>query len=114
MENNKETIVLKVYDLLKYVVPILNRLPRSQKFVFADRIQNQLSDLLEMMIDAYYAAGNNKLPILHRINLQLEKTRYFVRLGHDLGLFSSGIYRELSKRLLEIGRMNGGWIKSLK
>ena len=32
----------------------------------------------------------------------------------DTGLFESGTYRELSSRIDEIGRMCGGWLRSLK
>ena len=32
MEKSKDTIVAKAYDLLKYSLPMLENLPRSQKY----------------------------------------------------------------------------------
>jgi len=35
-------IIQKTYDLIKWYVPILNRLPRNHKFMQGDRIINRL------------------------------------------------------------------------
>ena len=99
---------------MKTIIPVLNKFPRSQKFALADRIQNQISDLLELYIEAYYQSGATKLSILNKANIILEKLRHYFRLCYDLGLISSNRYRDFAERLNEIGRMTGGWIKSLK
>ncbi len=109
-----ESILLKAYDLLKAAVPLVNRLPRNQKFTFGDRLQNHLSDLLEDLIEAVFRPPAEKKPILHGVNLRLEKIRFLFRLGHDLGLYDQKTYLDFVRRVDEIGRMTGGWIKSLK
>ncbi len=63
---SKETIIQKVYELLKFTIPVLNKYPRNQKFTLADRIQNQLSDLLELYIEAYYISGREKKRLLFK------------------------------------------------
>lgn len=55
-------IVQKTYDLIKWYVPILNRLPRDHKFVLGDRMVAALYDLVEGLITARYA--RNKLDSL--------------------------------------------------
>jgi len=40
-------IVQKTYDLIKWYVPILNRLPRDHKFGLGDRMVGTLYNLLE-------------------------------------------------------------------
>lgn len=114
MNKPEESLVLKSYDLLKFCIPTLDRLPRSRKFTLGDRIHAHLSDLLETMIEAYYLPVEEKLPILNLANIKIEKIRYFFRLGHDLGHYSAGHLAEMSKRLDEIGRRTGGWIKAVK
>ena len=57
-----EPITLRAYDLLKYALPVLNRLPRDQKFVLGDRLQNHLSELLERLIEATYLPASEKKP----------------------------------------------------
>lgn len=46
-------IVQKTYDLVKWYVPILNKLPREHKFLLGDRISTGLYDLLEGTILVY-------------------------------------------------------------
>jgi len=43
-------IVQKTYDLVKWYVPILNKLPRDHKSLLGDRIITGLYDLLEGLI----------------------------------------------------------------
>lgn len=110
---SKETIIQKVYELLKFTIPVLNKFPRNQKFTLADRIQNQLSDLLELYIEAYYIPGREKKRLLFKANIDLEKLRHYFRLSYELGLFPSTKYEEFAIRLNEIGKMTGGWLKAL-
>jgi len=110
----KETIIQKVFDLLEFSIPTLQKFPRMHKFTLADRIQNQISDLLEIYIEAYYRASPQKKELLHSANIQLEKLRYHFRLCFNLGLIHSRKYQDFAQRIEEIGKMTGGWIKSLK
>jgi hypothetical protein len=43
----------------------------------------------------------------------LKKIRFFFRLGYDLGLYNSARYKFFAEKVDEIGRMTGGWLKSL-
>lgn len=107
----KEDIITKTYDLLKYIIPQLAKFPRDQKFILADRIENHLLDFLEEMIEAYYS--KEKLAILKKANFRLEKVRYLIRLAYDFQYFNLKRYELLCKEIDEIGRMVGGWRKSL-
>ncbi len=66
-------IIQKTYDLIKWYVPILNRLPKSHKFSLADRMIYRLYDLLEGLILARYA--KEKLAQLESLNSQLDILR---------------------------------------
>lgn len=94
-------------------MPFLEGFPRSQKFTLADRIQNHLSDLMESLISAYYLPVREKHPVLQHSNLRLEMLRYYFRLGYERGYYNSTRYKDFAQRIDEIGRMIGGWLKSL-
>lgn len=49
-------IIQKTYDLIKWYVPILNRLPKDHKFMLGDRMIARLYDILETLILARYSA----------------------------------------------------------
>ncbi|MBK7476683.1 MAG: four helix bundle protein [Haliscomenobacter sp.] len=87
---------------MKDSIPILNKFPRNQRFTLGDRIQNQLSDLLEVYIQAYYVPPVQKKPLLHQANIQLEILRYYFRLCFDLGLYSSAQYQEFAERYTKL------------
>jgi len=102
-------IIQKTYDLIKWYVPILNRLPRDHKFVLGDRIIAGLYDLLEGLILARYA--REKLDILEGLNGRLDILRYQTRLLVDLQLMKVERYEYVTKLVNEIGNELGGWIK---
>lgn len=111
--DKQPTILNKCYDLLKLTLEMTTNFPRKHKFLLGDRMQNLTSDLLECFIEAYYAPRNQKKALLQKANIQLEKLRYYFRLCYDMGLYNSKKYTFLIEKLTEIGRMNGGWLKSL-
>ncbi|NJL47280.1 MAG: diversity-generating retroelement protein Avd [Leptolyngbyaceae cyanobacterium SM2_5_2] len=67
-------IIQKTYDLVKWYVPILNRLPRDHKFLLGDRMVAGLYNLLENLLKARYEG--HKLPRLEALNSQLDVLRY--------------------------------------
>ncbi|MBF2065282.1 MAG: diversity-generating retroelement protein Avd [Calothrix sp. C42_A2020_038] len=83
-------IIQKTYDLIKWYVPILHRLPKGQKFTLADRIINRLYNILEDLIIARYA--KDKLNKLASINTQLDILRYQTRLLLDFQLIPTHRY----------------------
>lgn len=98
---------------MKYALPILNKMPKDQSYLLGDSIQTMPADLLEHLLEAYYAPPNQKKAILTQFNLLIEKLRYFFRLGYDLGYYNSTRYHDFAAKIYEISKMRGGWIKSL-
>jgi len=109
---NELPIVQKTYDLIKWYVPILNRLPRSHKFSLGDRIIAELYDLLKSLIVARYA--KEKLTILEPLNGTVDLLRHQTRLMLDFELMKPDRYEYASKLIVEIGNQLGGWIDQQK
>jgi 23S rRNA-intervening sequence protein len=106
---NELPIIQKTYDLIKWYVPHLNRLPRQHKFSLGDRISSGLYDLLESLIKARYSS--DKVAQLNAINIQLEILRYQTRLLYDFDLMDVRRWEFVSNIFNEIGKDLGGWIK---
>jgi hypothetical protein len=102
-------IIQKTYDLIKWYVPILNRLPRDHKFLLGDRMIKGLYDLLEGLILARYA--KNKRSQLEALNGHLDILRHQTRLLLDFELIAVQRYEHAGKQLNAIGTELGGWIK---
>lgn len=41
-----ESILTLTYDFMKYLIPVLSKYPRDQKFTLGDRIQNLAYEIL--------------------------------------------------------------------
>ncbi len=109
---NELPIIQKTYDLIKWYVPILNRLPRSYKFNLGDRTIAALYDILESLIYARYA--KEKLTLLEPLNGKLDLLRHQTRLMLDFDLIKPDRYAYAGKLLGEIGNQLGGWIDQQK
>ncbi|NJL77060.1 MAG: diversity-generating retroelement protein Avd [Saprospiraceae bacterium] len=95
------------------MVPQLDKFPRSQKFLLADRIQVQLMEVLEMLLEAYYTKGEQKKNLLYKVNIALEKMRYQIRLAKDLRCIDLRRYEYIQSKINEIGQQVGAWLKSI-
>jgi len=102
-------IVQKTYDLIKWYVPILNRLPRQHRYQLGDRAIATLYELLEGLIRARYA--REKLDLLEILNARLDVLRHQTRLLFEFELLKLERYEHAGKLLTEIGCELGGWMK---
>ena len=102
----------KTYQFLLWLIPVVEKFPRTQKFLLGDRIQALALDVLESLIEATYA----KSPTGHLLscNLRLEKLRFLFRLAMDLRYLDLKRYEFSAKAIDEIGRLVGGWLKALR
>jgi 23S rRNA-intervening sequence protein len=103
------TIIQKTYDLIRWYVPHLTKLPREHKFTLGDRITTGLYDLLDGLLKARFA--KNKRDQLIEINSNLDILRYQTRLLHDFKLINTKQYEYASQATNNIGIELGGWIK---
>ncbi|MBS0551492.1 MAG: diversity-generating retroelement protein Avd [Proteobacteria bacterium] len=99
-----------MYRLLLWLIPTLEKFPRSQKFLLGDRLQNEALDVLEHLINATYT--RDREPQLRAANLGLEKMRFGVRLAKDLRHLDLKAYEHAARSIDEVGRMVGGWLRS--
>ena len=97
-------------QFILWLVPTIEKFPRSQKFLLGDRIQSTALDVLEALIEATYT--RDRRGHLARANLGLEKLRVFFRLATDLKHLDVRRYEYAARSIDEIGRLVGGWAKA--
>jgi hypothetical protein len=86
--------------------------PKSEKFVLAADIKNTFFEMLKLFLIANKSQYKKKL--LYDADLQLEILRFQLRIAKDLQILKLKQYEILAGHLSEIGKMLGGWIKSVK
>ena len=99
------------YRLLLWLVPVLEKFPRSQKFLLGDRLQTQSLEVLDHLIAATYVPQARAHHLL-AANLTLERMRFGLRLAHDLKLLDMPRYQHGAEQVNEVGRLIGGWLRS--
>lgn len=98
------------FQFLKWLVPNIEKFPRSQKFTLGDRMHSTALDVMEALIEATYT--RDRRGHLARANLGLEKLRFFFRLATELKFLDGRRYEHGARTLDEIGRLVGAWIKA--
>ncbi len=105
-------VVQKAYDLTLWLLPKVEKFPRSFRFSVGERIVAAALDLLLLLVDASYARQKDTL--LVDANRRVNALRFLLRLSNDLRLLPEARYAFASQRLDEVGRMVGGWLRAAR
>ncbi len=103
------SVITKTYDFLLWLIPMLDKFPRSRKFTLGDRIETNASDVLTMLIEAKFS--RNKQTSLQKVNLLIEQLRFSLRLAKDLRCLSTKRYGHAAQLVNDIGTEVGAWLK---
>ena len=104
-------IFTRTYDLLRWLIPMTVKFPRQHRFVLATAVQKTALQFQERLIEA--GRATDRLPRLQQADTDLTKLRLYLRLCRDLELMSIGQYEHAARMVSEVGRLLGGWIKSV-
>jgi len=95
-------------DLIRWFVPLLQRLPRQHKFGLGDRLIANLYHLLEQLVHARYARA--KLPILEPLKAHIVVIQLQIRLLHQFKLIEIQRYEHASRLITTIAKQHSGWL----
>lgn len=102
-------LVTQAYDLLLWLVKHVEKFPRMPRYTIGEQIQAAGLAALLALVEAAYTG--EKVPLLRRAIVELEKLRLLVRLGKDLGVTSLAQYEFASKAIVGLSRQAGGWLR---
>ena len=88
--------------------------PKQIKYTLWQRLENIILEIIENIMQASLSAKKKKLPGLENASIKLNILRVFIRLAHDTKAIDNKKYVLLQKDVDEIGRMLGGWIRSMR
>lgn len=97
------------YRTLDWILTSVERFPKKVRFSLASRIADEAMDALESVVESIYS--KNRVFLLGKLNLNLEKLRVFYRIAHDRRYISNRQYEFIAQAIDEAGRMAGGWRK---
>ena len=111
-EKSQELQILqKIFDMIEYAYPALAQYPKSEKFALVTDMKRVMDEMLELTIEAqkkYY-----KKTTLQELDVCIAKLRAYIRLSFNLHYLPPKKYEVWSSSVVEIGKMLGGWLKSV-
>jgi len=106
-------IIQKTYDFYREFYGLVPHMPKQDKYAIGARIQNTCLDLTEILIRASRTDKKKKLEYLSEAAVKLDLLKLSIRLAEDTKAIPTKNYLVLSEKLQEIGKMLGGWMRSL-
>ena len=107
-------LIQKTYDFYKIFHEYSKAFPKSEKYTLAEKIKAYSLEILELYIQAETAKRDWKQPILEKASGKIGLLKLLARLTNEIKVLDDRKYLELSDRLRELGRMTGGWIKTIR
>lgn len=106
-------VVHDCHATLRWLLPQLDKFPRSRRFTLGERIESLLLQVLERCLEAAYAPARDKKRALQRASQQLGVVKHLWRLAMELKVIAPNTYSHGSKLLVELGDQIGGWQRYL-
>jgi hypothetical protein len=114
MEEFDIPIFKKSYELYKAIYSYRTIIAKQDRYTIWSKCENTTLDIIELLMLASQKYKSEKLIILEDTSHKLNLLRIFIRLMKDIQAIDNKKYLILQTSIDEIGRMLGGWIKSVK
>lgn len=111
---NETPIIQKIYDFYKDQYLVIEKMPKKDKYTLGEKLEKTTLELMESLIAAGFVHKLNKISHLEQAATKLDLLKVLIRLGRDIKAIPDSKYLFLEEKLQEIGRMLGGWLKSLR
>jgi len=96
-----------LYQYLKFF-------PKKDRYTLGQKIDTFTLSVIELVVLAGTTSPEKKLPYLEKAIVSLDLLKLLIRLAKDVQALDNKKYLILQTLLQEIGRMLGGWKKSVK
>ena len=101
------------YEFYQRLYQNLATVPKRDRFTWGQRCETIALEALTLSAKADYLTRNEKRIAVHALSFQVDLLKIFLRLGSDLKILDYKKYLARSGELIAIGRMIGGWMKTL-
>lgn len=93
---------------------MLAKFPKPEKHGLGIEIEKNILQILKQLIFSSACEPQLKRSKLPEVSVNLDLLKILVRLAYDIKAIDLKTYTRLQEKLQKIGRMLGGWIRSLK
>lgn len=114
MKDNKFLILIPKCEIyLEYMINVLNKLPRVEKFNIGNNFKNVMYEMIGNIVYLSKIGNSYRLHYCNLIDSQILIQRIYIRVMYKNRYIDEKKYTQSISLLDEIGRMLGGYIKTL-
>lgn len=113
MQNNELIIIPKTEKYIEYMLTILLKLPRTEKFSIGTEIKTSIYSMLKNILLSTKVDKSKRLEIYNIIDAEMFFQRICIRIMYNNNWIDNKKYKYSNELLNEIGKILGGLIKSL-
>lgn len=113
MSNNELIIIPKVEKYIEYILTILIKLPRTEKFSIGTEMKTSVYNMLKNILLASKIDKTKRLEIYNIVDAEIYFQRICIRIMYNQKWIDEKKYKHSNELLSEIGKLLGGLIKSL-
>lgn len=107
-------IVHTLYETYRCWHELLLKFPKSQRYMLGQTCAKYLLEILECTLAAAGVTDRaKKMEYLRTVSTKLDTLRLLIRLAKNTKCIANEAYLAMESKLHEVGRMLGGWMKSL-
>ena len=106
--------IQRAYDLTMWTLDRIGSFSKTYRIPLGDRVQDTLYTTLDLLLEAKYTRGKEKLAALNRANILLERLRFQGRIACDKKCLSQKQHGHFAQLVNDVGVKVGGWIKSVQ
>ena len=106
-------ILKKTLDLYKEFYEYLKAFPKKDQYLLGKRCEDSILSFLEHILIAANLERERKLRVLEIANGKFDVLKVLLRVARQLKMLDNKKYLSLETKIQEIGRMLGGWLRSL-
>jgi hypothetical protein len=111
-ERKQSPIFTRTSDFIIWLLDHTEKFPKSERFRMAKRLEDSVFAFYEFLIEATRST-KRKRQLLIQADVELEKLRLYFRMSQQRKLTSIPQYHFVAGALVEIGRLLGGWLKTV-
>ena len=113
IKNNKLIIIPKIEKYIEYMLTILLKLPRTEKFSIGTEVKTSMYEMLKFILYASKIDKRKRLEIYNIVDSHIYYQRICIRIMYNNKWIDMKKYKYSNELLNEIGKILGGLIKSL-
>lgn len=112
-KDHKLIIIVKIEKYIEYMLTILMKLPRTEKFSIGIEVKTSMYEILKNILLASKIDKSKRLQIYNIIDSNIYYQRICIRIMYNNKWIDDKKYKYSNQLLLEIGKILGALIKSL-